>query len=121
MQVFSFFNIYVKTSPIFLTLAEALPVCFPLEPCRLLSFWHCLSNLLFSSSNTLFSSNSNLTYIYHIHLRLLLWEHEVQCIHILAKRFTTLLTSSSALLRFILKCSLSFSSVFTSATRDKTF
>lgn len=73
-----------------LTLADALLLFFPPEPLQFLSFWSCLSNLLFSTSNVLFCSKSNLT-------------------------------SSSALSRFTLRCSLSFSRVLNSAAKDRTF
>lgn len=48
----------------FLTLAEALLICFPPEPGWFLSLRYCCNNLLFSSSNKLFSSNNSFTYVH---------------------------------------------------------
>ena len=97
-----------------LTLAEALLVCFPPEPSK---FCSRLNNLLFSTSSILFSSNNNLTYTRQCFIKLL--PGKLASFKKIAS--ISLLTSSSALVRLILRCSLSCWSVFALAASDNTF
>lgn len=92
-----------KKSSFSLTLAEALLLCFPPEPSKFCSLCSRLNNLLFSPSSILFSSNNNLTYTRHCFIKLLPGKL------VSSKKIVSmsLLTSSSALVRLILRCSLS--------------
>lgn len=108
-----------NTTYSFLTFADAESVGFPPEPWRFFSLRYCLNNLLFSSSNMLFSSKRTLTY--RDKIILLSSEKEIQISKRTQCSNSLVITSSSALLRFILRCSFSFSRVFILAANDKTF
>lgn len=105
-------------TPMILTLADVLLVSFPPDV-WLLSLYF-ITNLLFSFSNMLLSTDSSLPYGLH-QAKSVIPSILIQKLEkVDNKRGPAILTSSSALSRLILRCSLSFSRDINSATRDNT-